>query len=298
MKIASVEIDGRVQPALVDDHALTPLGALAADMHDLIVEWPNIRPEIERFGQSAERVALDPKALRAPIARPGKLVAIGLNYADHIVETGMDAPTSQVWFCKHVNAVNAPFAPVQFPKVAEFLDFEAELVAIVGRGGRHISAEDAKDHIFGFCVGNDFTARDWQFANHQWMLGKSFDTHAPFGPWITTSDEVADPHDLSIRCEVNGAERQRSNTRELVFNLWDQIAHLSKVMTLEPGDVIFTGTPGGVGWGDRPPQSLCRGDVVRCEIEKLGSIENRIVGEECAGARRPSHIVMQGESHV
>ncbi|GLV24708.1 fumarylacetoacetate hydrolase family protein [Sphingobium sp. TomTYG45] len=279
MKLASVDIDGSIQPALVRDDGLIPLGAIVSSMQDLIAQWPDIRPEVEKLAQAGDAVALDQSRLRAPIGRPGKLLAIGLNYADHIIETGLEAPTSQVWFCKHVTAVNAPFAPVHFPKVARFLDFEVELVAIVGRRGRHIPAEKASNHIFGFCVGNDFTARDWQFATHQWMLGKSFDTHAPFGPWITTVDEVGDPHALSIRCQVNGTERQRSNTRELVFNIWDQVAHLSEVMTLEPGDVIFTGTPGGVGWGDKPPQSLSCEDIVRCEIEKLGFIENRIVNE-------------------
>lgn len=280
MKLASVEIDGAVQPGLVRGDSVIPLGAIASDMLGLIARWDSIGRELEDLALNGDAISLDRASLRAPVLRPGKILAIGLNYADHIVETGLEAPTSQVWFCKHVTAVNAPFGPVQFPEVAQFLDFEVEMVTIVGRRGRHISAENAKDHIFGFCVGNDFTARDWQFATHQWMLGKSFDTHAPFGPWITTIDEVGDPHDLTISCQVNGVERQHSNTRELVFNVWDQVAHLSKVMTLEPGDVIFTGTPGGVGWGDRPPQSLSRGDLVRCEIDKLGYIENRIIGEE------------------
>src|SRR6202008_4829828 len=152
----------------------------------------------------------------------------------------------QIWFSKRINAVTGPFDPVDIPRVSRFVDYEAELVAIVGAGGRHISTAGAPPAVFGFCVGDDVSERYWQNRTAQWVLGKSFDTHAPFGPWITTADEISDPHSLSIRCLVNGEVRQESNTRHLVFDLWDQIVHLSQAMTLEPGDLIFTGTPGGV----------------------------------------------------
>jgi 2-keto-4-pentenoate hydratase/2-oxohepta-3-ene-1,7-dioic acid hydratase in catechol pathway len=154
------------------------------------------------------------------------------------------------------------------------LDYEAELVFVVGQGGRHIPRERASDAIFGYCVGNDVSVRDWQMASGQFSIGKSFDTHAPFGPWITTADEVPDPHALAIKCWVNGEVRQDSNTRHLVFNLWDQIEHLSQAMTLEPGDLLFTGTPGGIGAAMNPRRFLKDGDRVRIEIEGLGAIDN------------------------
>ena len=158
-------------------------------------------------------------------------------------------------------------------------DYEAELVAVIGAGGKHIAAADAPAAIFGYTVGNDVTERMWQHASPQWSLGKSFDTHAPMGPWIVTADELGDPHDLGIRCFVNGEERQNSNTQHLVYNVWQQVEHLSVGMTLEPGDCLFTGTPGGVGAAMDPRQFLQIGDIVRCEIDGLGHIEGTMVAE-------------------
>jgi 2-keto-4-pentenoate hydratase/2-oxohepta-3-ene-1,7-dioic acid hydratase in catechol pathway len=206
-------------------------------------------------------------------------MAIGLNYADHIAESKMETPEHQIWFSKAPTAVNGPYDAIQAPKVSQTLDYEAELVAIVGKGGRHIAKADAAGAVFGYCCGNDATVRAWQARTSQWVLGKSFDTHAPFGPWITTADEVADPHALSIRCLVNGEVRQNSNTRHLVFNVWDQIEELSQVMTLEPGDLIFTGTPGGVGAAMTPRRFLKHGDRVQVEIEGLGALDNPCADE-------------------
>jgi 2-keto-4-pentenoate hydratase/2-oxohepta-3-ene-1,7-dioic acid hydratase in catechol pathway len=220
-----------------------------------------------------DRVALADVRLLAPVARPGKIFAIGLNYADHIAESKMETPTRQVWFTKAATSINGPFDPIQVPRVSPFVDYEVELVAVIGRGGRHISRESAAASVFGYCVGNDVTERMWQHATPQWSLGKSFDTHAPIGPWITSADEVGDPHNLTIVCDVNGERRQASHTRHLVFDIWDQIAHLSQAMTLEAGDLIFTGTPGGVGAAMDPRRFLKAGDHVRCDIERLGSIE-------------------------
>jgi len=206
-------------------------------------------------------------------------MAIGLNYADHIAESKMETPQHQLWFSKMPTSVNGPFDPIQVPKVSAYLDYEAELVAVIGQGGRHITKDAAPAAVFGYCCGNDATERFWQHRTPQWVLGKSFDTHAPFGPWITTADEVPDPHALSIRCLVNGEVRQNSNTRHLVFNIWDQIEHLSQAMTLEPGDLIFTGTPGGVGAAMNPRQFLKAGDRVRVDVEGLGWIDNACVAE-------------------
>ncbi|MBK8458739.1 MAG: fumarylacetoacetate hydrolase family protein [Phyllobacteriaceae bacterium] len=250
------------------------------DMLGVIADWDRIGAKLDPG--AAKGMPLDRVKLRAPIARPGKILAIGLNYADHIEESkdaGIAIPTEQVWFCKHTTSVNDPDGDIELPKVSPMLDYEVELVAVIGRRGRHISRDDAPAHVFGYCVGNDVTVRDWQHRTPQWMLGKSFDTHCPFGPAIVTADEVGDPHGLDIRCFVNGERRQNSNTRHLVFNLWDQIAHLSQAMTLEPGDLIFTGTPGGIGFGSKPYRPLKVGDVVRCEVAGIGEIENRVVAE-------------------
>ena len=267
--------DGRV-------HSLADIfpGA-STDMLDIIADWDRIHPALK--AAKGAGLALDQVTLHAPIARPGKILAIGLNYADHIAESkdaGIAVPTEQVWFCKHATSINDPFGAIELPKVSAMLDYEVELVAVIGRGGRHISRDAAPGHVFGYCVGNDVTVRDWQHRTPQWMLGKSFDTHCPFGPAIVTADEIGDPHALDIRCFVNGELRQNSNTRHLVFNLWDQIAHLSQAMTLEPGDLIFTGTPGGIGFGSKPYRPLKAGDIVRCQIDGIGEIENRVVNEQ------------------
>jgi 2-keto-4-pentenoate hydratase/2-oxohepta-3-ene-1,7-dioic acid hydratase in catechol pathway len=245
----------------------------------LMADWPGAKAKIEARISGAEPRPLSAVTLLAPVPRPGKIFAIGLNYADHIAESRAERPEHQVWFTKAVTAVNGPFDPIQIARGAPFVDYEVELVAVIGRRARHVSLADAPGVIFGYCVGNDVTERLWQHRTAQWSLGKSFDTHAPVGPWITTADEVGDPHRLDIRCLVNGEVRQASNTRNLVFDVFAQIEHLSQAMTLEPGDLIFTGTPGGVGAAMEPRRFLKPGDVVRCEIEGLGAIEAALVAE-------------------
>jgi 2-keto-4-pentenoate hydratase/2-oxohepta-3-ene-1,7-dioic acid hydratase in catechol pathway len=247
---------------------------LRDDMIALIEMWPDIASTLPRLAaESAPDTSLADVRLLAPVGRPGKVLAIGLNYADHIKETGQPTPPHQIWFTKAVTAINAPFDPVQLPMASEQVDYEAELVVIIGKRCKHVIKERAAEVIFGYCAGNDVSVRDWQLRTSQWVLGKSFDTHAPIGPWIVTPDEIGDPHALGIRCLVNGETRQSSNTRHLIFNVFDQIAHLSSAMTLEPGDIIFTGTPGGVGLAMKPPQWLKAGDKVRVEIDRIGAIE-------------------------
>jgi ureidoglycolate lyase len=250
------------------------LPRLPVSMMEVIAQWESVRPAIQALPlASAPSLPLADVVLRAPIERPGKVLAIGLNYASHLAEVDAKAPAHQHWFSKMVTSVHAPYAPIKLPRVSNAVDYEVELVFIIGTGGRYISKEAAPRHVFGYCVGNDVTARDWQLQTPQWVLGKSFDTHGPFGPWITTADEIGDPHRLGIRTRVNEELRQNSNTRDLIFNVFDQIAHLSQVMTLEPGDVVFSGTPGGVGVVMKPPVFLKEGDRVRCEIDELGMIE-------------------------
>lgn len=281
MKLARFEAGSGPQlGAVIGGEKVVPLGTLAADMMSLIARWDDLRGPAAKIADAGEgALSLEGVHVLAPLSRPGKIFAIGLNYADHIAESGMETPQEQVWFTKAATSINGPFDPVQIPKVSQLVDYEAEMVAIIGKGGKHIAADDAPAHVFGYCVGNDVTERAWQFRTPQWALGKSFDTHAPIGPWITTADEIADPHALNLKCFVNGEQRQSSNTQHLVFNVWDQIEQLSQAMTLEPGDVIFTGTPGGIGAAMQPAQFLKEGDVVRCEIEHLGAIEARFEPE-------------------
>ena len=285
MKLASFSAGRAPELGLVTDQRILSLSRaaprLAEDMLDLIARWPALEGEVRRIAGegSAEAFDLDRVRLLAPIRRPGKIMAIGLNYADHIAESKLGTPEHQIWFSKASSATNAPHGSIEIPRVSQTVDYEAELVAIVGRGGRHIGRREAPGALFGFCVGNDVTERSWQHRTPQWVLGKSFDTHAPFGPWITTSDEAPDPHGLEIRCWVNGETRQSSNTKHMVFDVWAQLEHLSQAMTLEPGDVIFTGTPGGIGAAMNPRSFLKPGDLVRVEIEGLGAIENRCAAE-------------------
>jgi len=282
MKLATFTADGRERVGIVVGDWLVDLtnGAFPATMIGLIELWPAIEADVRRFAAGTKpHFAFSRVRLRAPVPRPPKILAIGLNYADHIAETGREKPAWQVWFAKMSNAVNGPYDPIQIPLASKDIDYEAEFVFVIGKRCRHVPKEKAHEVVFGYCAGNDVSVRDWQFASPQWILGKSFDTHAPFGPWIVTPDEVGDPHALGIRCILNGEVRQNSNTRELVFNVFDQIAHLSEAMTLEPGDVIFTGTPGGVGAAMKPPGYMKAGDTVRVEIEKIGALEARLVSE-------------------
>jgi 2-keto-4-pentenoate hydratase/2-oxohepta-3-ene-1,7-dioic acid hydratase in catechol pathway len=220
--------------------------------------------------------------LLPPVARPPKFLAIGLNYADHAAEANLATPEFPVVFAKLGSCVNGPFDAVQRPLVSDQLDYEGELGFVIGRRCRHVKAADAASAIAGYVVVNDVSVRDWQTRTPQWTLGKSFDTHGPIGPWLTTADEVEDPHALGIRTWVNGELRQESNTKHLIFDCYALVEHLSAACTLEPGDVVATGTPAGVGMLMDPPRLLRAGDVVRVEIDRIGAIENRVVDEPAA----------------
>ena len=278
MKLCTFTADGITRTGIVVSDMVIETG-VPGTMVDLIRDWDALKPDLEAKAAISGGVPLASVKLEAPVQRPGKIFAIGLNYADHIAESGLGTPERQVWFTKAQTSVNAPYDPILIARGTMTPDYEAELVAVIGKGGKHIAAADAPAAIFGYCVGNDMTERMWQHAVPQWSLGKSFDTHAPMGPWIVTADELGDPHDLGIRCFVNGEERQSSNTKHLVFDVWAQVEHLSVGMTLEPGDCLFTGTPGGIGAAMNPRQFLKAGDVVRTEIDRLGHIEGTMVAE-------------------
>ncbi len=225
------------------------------------------------------RIAMGDVVLDAPVPRPPKFLAIGLNYADHVKESGFDAPPFPVFFNKQSTCVTGPHAAIHLPRVSPLLDYEGELAFVIGRRCRHVPRDRARQVIAGYLVCNDVGVRDWQLRTPTMTMGKSFDTHGPLGPWLVTADEIGDPHALELRTWVNGELRQHSNTRELIYDCFAQVEHLSTAFTLEPGDVITTGTPSGVGGARQPPAFLRAGDVVRIEIERIGAIENRVIEE-------------------
>jgi ureidoglycolate lyase len=276
MKLMTFEVESGLRTGAVVGDGIVDLTAagLPARMIDLIADWPRLEAKARAAADTTKpQFKLSQVHLHAPVPDPQKILAIGLNYADHIAESGQAKPDKQIWFSKLPNAVNGPYDPIELPKASSAIDYEAELVVVIGKRCRHVSKADAVSVVFGYAAGNDVSVRDWQFHTAQWVVGKSFDTHAPIGPWIVTSDEIGDPHALGIRALVNGEMRQNSNTSNLVFNVFDQIAYLSQAMTLMPGDMIFTGTPGGVGMAMKPPSFLKAGDVVRIEIDKIGALE-------------------------
>ncbi|MDR3472270.1 MAG: fumarylacetoacetate hydrolase family protein [Devosia sp.] len=296
MKLLRYWHDGAARPGLLsgDGQGVVPLASLADG------RFPNIAQlfELDTDALAAlTREVLDARPevgladvrLLAPVPRPGKYLAIGMNYRDHIAEAerlGVPPPTNQTWFNKQTTCIGGPFDDID-PGVTEKLDYEVELGFVIGRRARFVDKADAPDHVFGYLVANDVSARDWQFHAQTFTVGKSFDTHGPVGPWLVTRDEIPDPHSLGIRCLVNSQLRQQSNTGQLLFTVWDQIEYLSTAFTLEPGDLLITGTPAGVGVGMTPQTFLAEGDVVRCEIDQIGAIENRVVRRSGEEARTP-----------
>lgn len=241
-----------------------------ADLRELIAAGAPVaaRSGGERFAE--ERLA-------APL-RPGKVVAIGLNYLDHVRETGMEPPAAPLVFAKFPSSVVGPGEPIAFDRaITERVDWEGELAAVVGRRMRDVAEADALDHVFGYTVANDVSARDVQFADGQWVRGKSLDSFCPLGPAIVTADELGDPQDLELRTRVNGEVVQSSSTAEMIFGVAELLAFCSRSFTLEPGDVLLTGTPWGCGEFVDPPRSLSGGDVVEVEIEGVGRLRNPVV---------------------
>lgn len=283
MKLLRFEKDGRPQLGVFHGEAIIPLNALREEFPTMLSIIDGGTRALDRVrtlvAASREVVPLSSVRLLAPIERPGKYLAIGMNYKKHVEEAarlGVPAPKQQLWFNKQTSCIAGPFDDID-PGVTESLDYEVELGAVIGKTAKRVSEADAREHVFGYFVANDVSARDWQFHSPTFTLGKSFDTHGPIGPWIVTADEIRDPHQLKLRCWVNGQLRQESDTSQMIYNMWQQIAYLSTAFTLEPGDLLATGTPEGVGAGMKPAQFLKPGDVVRCEIDGIGAIENKVV---------------------
>jgi 2-keto-4-pentenoate hydratase/2-oxohepta-3-ene-1,7-dioic acid hydratase in catechol pathway len=281
MKLVRFTVGGKTRVGKVVDGAVVDLSGIAGvghSMRQLLAALPELRAWLD--AATGPAFPLDSVKLEAPCGDPQKFLAIGMNYKAHAEEAraaGIPIPTSQLWFNKQVSCLNGPYDPIEFPKAVEKLDYEIELGVVIGRRCRRVKAVDARSVIAGYLVTNDVTARDWQHRSPTFTLGKSFDTHGPIGPWLTTDDEIADPLALEMVLTVNGQERQRMTTGDMIYNIYDQIEYLSTVMTLEPGDILATGTPAGVGAASG--RLLKPGDVVRAEIEALGYIENRVVAE-------------------
>lgn len=225
------------------------------------------------------RIALAQVKLHAPVPRPGKYLGISLNYADHIEETGREKPEYPSFFTKQGTCVIGPGDAIHRPKVSDKLDYEGELAFVIGMRCRHVPVDKADQVIAGFTIANDVSVRDWQFRSPTFTLGKSFDTHGPLGPWIVTADEISDPHNLNFKTWIDDELRQNSNTRQMIFNCYEMIAYLSQAMTLEPGDVISTGTPGGVGVKMKPRGYMLPGQTARIEIEGIGTLVNPVIEE-------------------
>jgi 2-keto-4-pentenoate hydratase/2-oxohepta-3-ene-1,7-dioic acid hydratase in catechol pathway len=230
----------------------------------------------EDFVKDAPRIELSSIDLTCPVPVPGKIICIGLNYRDHAEESGMPIPETPIIFSKFSNCAIASEQPIRIPSLSSKVDYEAELAAVIGRRCKSVDADDAMDHVFGYMNFNDVSARDFQFADGQWQRGKSCDTFAPMGPFIATADEIPDPHNLRIQFRLNGDSLQDSNTDQLIFNIPALIEFISQSITLEPGDIIATGTPPGVGFARNPPVFMKSGDVAEVQIEGLGILSNPV----------------------
>jgi 2-keto-4-pentenoate hydratase/2-oxohepta-3-ene-1,7-dioic acid hydratase in catechol pathway len=283
MKLARYDAGSGPRLAVVEQDGVIDLakaGIAVADMKDIIAGGDAMLARIRAAvaGRAPDHALADVRLL-APY-RPGKYLAIGMNFRKHVAEAqrlGVEEPKMQFWFNKQTTCINGPFDPIE-PGVTEKLDYEVELGVVIGKAAKGVKAADALSHVFGYLVANDVSARDWQFHSPTFTMGKSFDTHGPIGPWIVTADEITDPQALDLTCHVNGEQRQSSNTSQMIHPIERQIEYLSTAFTLEPGDLIATGTPEGVGVGMEPQVFLQPGDVVRCEIAGIGAIENRVAG--------------------
>lgn len=279
MKLASFELSTVRSIGRVEGDEIVDIGHVAPTM-ELLLE----RGVEAARGATGTRRSLSEVRLLAPVTRPGKYLAIAANYQSHIDEILANNPAyvppiHQRWFTKMPNAINGPFDPIPMPPESTELDYEVELAIVIGTRCRRVSVADAPAVVAGYTVHNDVSVRDWQRRSPTIMLGKAWDRHGPIGPWLVTPDEIGDPHALELTCTVNGEIRQSGSTSEMINSCWEQIAYLSTVMTLEPGDVIATGTPLGTGGSMRPPRYLQVGDVVRCEVERIGFIE-AVIEEE------------------
>lgn len=284
MRLVSFTFDGSHRIGLVHGDEVVDLAeaapSLPQDMPSFLAAGaPALDAARRAADASTRRWPLTGLTLAAPVPQPRKFLAVFLNYQQHAAETAQSAPDMPVFFNKQTSCIVGPYDPVHVPRASSLVDYEGELAFVIGTRCRHVPAARAHEVIAGYCVANDVSVRDWQIRSPTITLGKSFDTHGPLGPWLVTPDELGDPHALRLRTWVNGDLRQDANTRDMIFDCFRQVEVLSTVCTLEPGDVVSTGTPAGVGVMQNPPRFLAAGDVVRVEIDGIGHIENRLIDE-------------------
>lgn len=286
MRLVTFEHPAGSRIGVVRDESLVDLhetdAALPTDMMSLLAMGDE---GLVRAKAAAERGQSRPLAdvrLLAPVPNPQKILCVGANYADHAAESGMDVPSEPIIFSKPPTALCGPGDTILLPKIGAKVDYEAELVVVIGKRGKNISQAQAMQHVAGYCCGHDVSARDWQKGKPggQWTLGKGFDTFAPLGPQLVTSDEVGDPNNLCVQFRLNGETMQDSSTSQFIFKVDFLIAYISNVMTLMPGDLLYTGTPPGVGMARKPPVFLKDGDSVEVEIERLGVLQNSVAAED------------------
>jgi 2-keto-4-pentenoate hydratase/2-oxohepta-3-ene-1,7-dioic acid hydratase in catechol pathway len=287
MRLATLHTAAGLRAAVRHDEDYIDLHATDAafppTIRQLLAAGPEVLEHAARAGKrtDAVRIPVQKTRLAAPIGDPQKIVCLGLNYRDHAAETNAQIPRDPILFSKYPTAIIGPGERIVLPAVSSEVDYEAELVIVVGKRGRHLTVNNALGYVAGYTVGHDVSARDWQLKKDgkQWMAGKTFDTFAPTGPELVMADEVPEPENLGIRLRLNGRVMQDSNTRNMIFGVATTIAYLSKVFTLEPGDLVFTGTPPGVGIARKPPVFLRAGDVVEVEIDGIGLLKNPVVAE-------------------
>lgn len=295
MKLANFHDAAGSRIGLIEGDEVVDVGTgnerLPRDIATLLAAGKEGRDCLERAALTARRIALADVRLGPPVPFPRKFLGLGLSFRSHIEETrasGGAIPGHQIWFNKQVTALNGPYEPVHLPRASQQLDYEGELAIVIATRARHVRREDAASIIAGYMICNDFSVRDWMRRSPTAMLGKSFDTHGPVGPWLTTADEVPHPEDLRIRTWVDGELRQDGSTNELIYSFGEMIEELTTVFTLEPGDILATGTPCGVGQSFDPPRFLTEGQVVRVEIDGLGHIENKVIAEPNSPGRAMS----------
>jgi 2-keto-4-pentenoate hydratase/2-oxohepta-3-ene-1,7-dioic acid hydratase in catechol pathway len=286
MRLATFTQGGRTRIGVVEGEEVVDL-ALEPDFPtDMIVLLEagadGLKAANAAASRSTRRFAIPNVRIEAPVLKPRKFLGLGGSYKSHLAEVahlGIQPPKFQTWFNKQVTCINGPYDDIHLPRVSETLDYEGELAIVIGRRCRHVSSAEARDVIAGFTICNDVSVREWQMRAPTATLGKSFDTHGPIGPWLVTPDELPRIHDLSLKTWVNGELRQSGRTSELIYRFSEMLVELSTVFTLEPGDILTTGCPAGVGGAMRPPRYLKVGDVCRVEIEGIGYIQNRVVAE-------------------
>jgi len=284
MRLVSFKQNGQTAAGILNGSGVFPLRDVGYDdAISFIAAGNDVHQRVEHVAGNASKrdlLPLDSVRLTAPIPHPPKILCIGLNYRDHAIESKMEIPSVPTVFAKFPNAVIGPGDPIVLSAATEKPDYEAEFAVVIGKRAKHVSSSNWKACVFGYTILNDVSARDVQLATSQWTVGKSFDTFAPLGPHIVSADEIPDPHALDIRLSIGGETLQHSNTRELIFRVPELIEYLSRGMTLEPGDIISTGTPAGVGLGRTPQRWLRAGEEIVIEIEKIGTLRNPVVADQ------------------